>query len=82
MPTNHIVTAFDQDLRGISGRISEMGGLAEEQLGHAIEALRERDSELAREIIRIDKRLGQLFVRLFQLGELFMHSYRPLANSL
>ena len=34
----HIVTAFDDDLARIATRISEMGGLAEEQLASALEA--------------------------------------------
>ncbi|MEM7686018.1 MAG: PhoU domain-containing protein, partial [Pseudomonadota bacterium] len=66
MRPKHIVTAFDADLRAISARISEMGGLAEEQLGSSIEALRERDSELAEEIIRVDKRLDNMEMRLEQ----------------
>ena len=36
--SSHIVSAFDEDLRAISSRIAEMGGLAEEQLTSAIEA--------------------------------------------
>ncbi len=58
--SRHIVTAFDADLLAISSRIAEMGGLAEEQLGSAIEALQTRDSELAAEVIQSDKRLDRM----------------------
>lgn len=82
LQSKHIVTAFDQDLRGISARISEMGGLAEEQLGHAIEALRERDSELAQEIIRVDKRLDAMEMRLEQSAIEVMALRQPMADDL
>ena len=80
--SKHIVTAFDHDLRGITARISEMGGLAEEQLGHAIEALRERDSELAQEIIRVDKRLDNMEMRLEQSAIEVMALRQPMADDL
>jgi phosphate transport system protein len=57
---NRIVTAFDAELQGISARISEMGGLAEEQLSQALEAIRLRDSALAEEVIAADARLDAL----------------------
>ena len=45
----HIVSAFDDDLIGIQAKISEMGGLAEEILSTSIEALKNRDGDLARQ---------------------------------
>ncbi|MEL6997454.1 MAG: phosphate signaling complex protein PhoU [Pseudomonadota bacterium] len=82
MRSKHIVTAFDADLRAISARISEMGGLAEEQLGSSIEALRERDSELAEEIIRVDKRLDNMEMRLEQSAIEVMALRQPMADDL
>ncbi|MEM9059667.1 MAG: phosphate signaling complex protein PhoU [Pseudomonadota bacterium] len=82
MRPKHIVTAFDADLRAISARISEMGGLAEEQLGSSIEALRERDSELAEEIIRSDKRLDSMEVQLEQSAIEVMALRQPMADDL
>lgn len=58
--TPHIRSAFDDDLRKISARIAEMGGLAEEQLNSAIEAMNERDSSLAEEVILSDRRLDAM----------------------
>ncbi len=60
----HIRKAFDEDLRRISARIAEMGGLAEEQLSSAIEAMTTRDSELAGEVIIADRRLDNLEMTL------------------
>ena len=62
--TPHIRTAFDEDLRNISASISEMGGLAEEQLNSAIQAMVNRDSDLATEVIAADKRLDALEAQL------------------
>ena len=62
--TPHIRKAFDEDLRNISARISEMGGLAEEQLNSAIEAMVNRDGDLATEVIAADKRLDAMEAQL------------------
>jgi phosphate transport system protein len=80
--SKHIVTAFDDDLRGISSRIAEMGGLAEEQLGSAIEALHTRDSELAAEVIRSDKRLDRMEAQLEKTAVEIMALRQPMAADL
>ena len=80
--TPHIRTAFDDDLRGISSRIAEMGGLAEEQLGQAIEAMSRRDSELATEVIRADKRLDEMEVALEKAAIEIMALRQPMASDL
>jgi phosphate transport system protein len=82
MATRHIVSAFDEDLRAISGRIAEMGGLAEEQLGQAIEALQNRDSELAEAIIRSDKRLDAMEMSLEQEAVQVIALRQPMAGDL
>ena len=78
----HIVTAFDQELRGIIGRIAEMGGLAEEQLGQAIEAMQTRDSVLAERVIASDKRLDQMEIDLEQSAIQVIALRQPMANDL
>ena len=80
--SKHIVSAFDQDLRGISAKIAEMGGLAEEQLGSAIEALRNRDAELANEVIASDKRLDDMEMALEQSAIEIMALRQPMASDL
>lgn len=78
----HIVTAFDTDLRGISARIAEMGGLAEEQLSSSIEALVNRDSAIAKEIIASDKRLDGMEMALEQAAIEVMALRQPMADDL
>ncbi|MEM0988707.1 MAG: phosphate signaling complex protein PhoU [Pseudomonadota bacterium] len=78
----HIVSAFDQDLRGISARISEMGGLAEEQLNSAIEALQTRDSELASGVVKTDRQIDKMEVELEKSAIEVMALRQPMANDL
>jgi phosphate transport system protein len=80
--SRHIVTAFDADLLAISSRIAEMGGLAEEQLGSAIEALQTRDSELAAEVIRSDKRLDLMEAALEKTAVEVVALRQPVAQDL
>ena len=82
MSTRHIVSAFDEDLRMISSRIAEMGGMAEEQLGQANEALQNRDSELAEQIIRSDKRLDRMEMDLEQTIVQVIALRQPMAGDL
>ena len=56
----HIVRAFDEDLMEVRAKISEMGGVAEELLSGALRSVQERNSELAEQVIRGDKRLDAL----------------------
>ncbi|GMG81747.1 phosphate signaling complex protein PhoU [Paralimibaculum aggregatum] len=80
--SKHIVTAFDAELQSISTRISEMGGLAEEQLSQALEAIRERDSELAAEVIAADVRLDKLEVDFEEFAIQMLALRQPMANDL
>jgi phosphate transport system protein len=80
--TGHIVTAFDAELKNLSARISEMGGLAEEQLGEALEALRLRDTALAEEVIRADKRLDSLDLEFEEKAIQILALRQPMASDL
>jgi len=39
MPSEHIYKQFDADMEAVRARVLEMGGLVEEQVNQAIEAL-------------------------------------------
>ncbi len=58
--SEHIVTAYDDELNTMAGRIAEMGGLAEKAFADAVSALLSGDAELARKVISEDKRLDAL----------------------
>ena len=80
--SNHIVSAFDRDLQKLAARIAEMGGLAEEQLGQAIEALLNRDSALAETVIASDRRLDAMEVEVEQAAVQIIALRQPMANDL
>lgn len=58
------MTTLELELEALDSSIAQMGGAAEEQLGRAIEALRGRDTELAREVIAGDARIDTMEDRL------------------
>jgi phosphate transport system protein len=58
--TQHTVRAYDNELQDLARRISEMGGIAEEMLGKAVEALIRGDTGLAESVIAADARLDQM----------------------
>ena len=60
----HIVKSFDIELGKLDEGLARMGGLAERQLAAAIEALDNRDSELASTVMRDDAKVddGEYFI--------------------
>ncbi|QND39968.1 phosphate signaling complex protein PhoU [Rhizobium leguminosarum bv. viciae] len=54
MASTHIYSAYDDDLKFLSGRISEMGGLAEQMVAEAVRALVNGDTALAQKVISDD----------------------------
>ncbi|MGO7486331.1 phosphate signaling complex protein PhoU [Rhizobium ruizarguesonis] len=54
MASTHIYSAYDDDLKFLSRRISEMGGLAEQMVGEAVRALVNGDTALAQKVISDD----------------------------
>jgi phosphate transport system protein len=60
MPAEHTVKSYDQELNGLSRKIIEMGGLVEQQLAGAIDALANRNIELAARVIEQDDRVDDL----------------------
>jgi phosphate transport system protein len=51
---DHTTRAFDSDLQEIARKVAEMGGLAEKQISDAVQALLDRDTELAERVIATD----------------------------
>lgn len=55
--SEHIVSAYEEELIDLGRRIAEMGGQAETALADAIDALQKRDQEKAQRIIEADTRI-------------------------
>jgi phosphate transport system protein len=60
MASEHIIKVYDQELDQLNNTIAQMGGLAEMQLSGAIEAVAQRDSELAAQIVESDTKVDAL----------------------
>ena len=54
MSTSHIYSAFDEELKYLMRRISEMGGLAEQMVADSVRALVNGDVALAQKVISDD----------------------------
>jgi phosphate transport system protein len=58
--TDHTVKSYEQELALLDRRLAHMGGLAENLLGQAFEALDRRDPHLAEQAVQSDKAIDQL----------------------
>lgn len=58
------MTVFEDELTELKVKILKMGSLVEEVIGQAIQALVERDSELARKVIESDARINTYDVEI------------------
>ena len=81
-PTDHIVKAFDADLKRLNNVIAEMGGLAEAQLSRAVESLVRRNSELATQVVQDDKRIDALETEVGQMTVRMLALRQPMAQDL
>ena len=54
MVSTHILSAYDDELKFLTRRISEMGGVAEQMVGDAVRALVNSDAALAQKVISDD----------------------------
>lgn len=59
MTERHIVKAYDDELARLDQLIEEMGGLVEEQLSAALDALVRHDPEAAKSVIEKDKKVDE-----------------------
>ena len=78
----HTIKAFDADLQELARMIAEMGGLAERQIGDALDALNRRDAELARSIVAADARIDVLQREIEEKAILTIARRQPMAVDL
>ena len=78
----HTLKAFDADLQELARMIAEMGGLAERQIGDALDALNRRDTALARDVIAADARVDSLQRQIEEKAILTIARRQPMAVDL
>jgi phosphate transport system protein len=62
MANEHIYKQFDADMEAVRARVLEMGGLVEEQVNQAVEALISGNTKLAEQVIEQDHKVNALEV--------------------
>lgn len=80
--TEHIVSAFEEELVSLGEKIAQMGGLAEKQLAEAVDALNRRDSSLADIVIAADERIDHFERDIEEQAILMIARRQPMALDL
>jgi phosphate transport system protein len=82
MADNHIVSAFDDELKDITGRVAEIGGIAEELIDLSMTALTRVDTEIAQQVITRDRKIDALQRELEERAILMIARRQPMARDL
>jgi len=80
--SEHTSKAFDADLQDLSRVVAEMGGLAERQIGTALEALDRRDAALAQRVVAEDAKIDALQREIEEKAVLTIARRQPMAVDL
>lgn len=80
--TEHIVTAFDDDLHQLNAKLSEMGGIAESMVARSVSALVNVDKGLAQAVVAEDKLLDRLQADIDDNVVLLIAKRQPVAHDL
>ena len=79
---DHTTKAFDVDLQEITRKVAEMGGLAERQIADAIQALTDRDTDLAEHVIATDPTIDAMQHEIEEKAVLTIARRQPMAVDL
>jgi phosphate transport system protein len=80
--SDHTVSAFDSELKGLQRTIAEMGGIAEKMQSDVIDAMMQQDQRLAQQIITVDQRLDLLQREVEEKAILTIARRQPMAVDL
>jgi phosphate transport system protein len=78
----HIVSAFDSEIKDLQKKIAEMGGIAEKMLSDALDAMENRDMRIAQAIIAMDQKLDGLQRDIDERAILTIARRQPMAVDL
>jgi phosphate transport system protein len=82
MATEHIVRSYDQQIALLTRKILEMGGLVEQQIARAIEALVNRSIEQAEQVIEQDDQIDRMEEEIDQYAIRLLATRQPMAVDL
>ena len=80
--SDHIVKSYDHDLAALDQKIAEMGGLCEQLLGRAFEALEKRDPKRAEAAVASDEAIDALDRAVQERAIQMIARRQPMANDL
>jgi phosphate transport system protein len=82
MATDHIVKSYDEHITLLTRKILEMGGLVEQQIAQAIQALVDRDIERANRVIEHDDQIDLMEEEIDQFAIRLLATRQPMAGDL
>lgn len=80
--TQHISRQFNEELENVRQRVLAMGGLVEEQIGAAMDALVNFDTEGAEAVIRLDEDVDQFELEIDEQCTRILAKRQPAAGDL
>ena len=80
--TQHISRQYNQELEDVRNRVLTMGGLVEEQIQRAIEALTTGDSEMGETVVRDDYKVNEMEVGIDEECSRILALRNPAASDL
>lgn len=82
MQSEHTSKQYDAELESIRAKVLEMGGLVEQQIVSALEALTKLDPHLAKEVMLSDTQVNQLEVQVDEECSRIIARRQPAASDL
>jgi phosphate transport system protein len=82
MATNHIVKSYDQQIKLLTRKILEMGGLVEQQIAGAIDALVNRSIGQAEQVVEQDDQIDRMEEEIDQYAIRLLATRQPMAVDL
>lgn len=80
--TEHIVTSYEDELESLDKKIAQMGGLTENLVAQAVDALRTRDADLASNVIKDDAEIDKLEREIEDQAIIMIARRQPMALDL
>ena len=80
--SQHISQQFDEEMEGLRNQVLKMGGLVEQQISGAIEALQSTDAAGAEKIILRDHKVNALEVNIDEACTQILARRQPAASDL
>ena len=82
MALSHTVSSFDEELKFLVRRISEMGGIAERMVADSVTALTNGDLDLAQKVIADDAQLDDAERQIDERAVVVIAKRQPMASDL